>query len=310
MRKRKVDLLLFLLPFLAVISVAFCIFHKKPVVHTKNFTNQIQEEELKSEEYTRPTLNDEIFFKSIDERLNYLRNTINKEHGTFGLFIKDLDTSEEYSINSDEVFYGASLYKIPLAAAVITKIEAGELSYSTTISYERRDYSDGTGSISTLSYGTNFSISELLDYLMRQSDNVAQMMLERTVTENYLRETFRDLSLKPDENTFYEENNTYPKEIVNVLETLFYTDYINENDKTLLKNFMYPTSFDDRISPSLNSNLTFYHKIGSWPESWHDCGVVTDKNKDIIVCLMSKDTNYESFLNVSSYVGSFISSLF
>ncbi|MFH1648674.1 MAG: serine hydrolase [Patescibacteria group bacterium] len=310
MRKRKVDLLLFLLPFFAVISIAFCIFYKKPSIRSKTYPNGVQKEEIGVNSYKRPIVDDAVFFKSIDERLSYLRNKIGNESGSFGLFIKDLDTNEEYSVNSNEKFYGASLYKIPLAAAVITKIEAEDLSYNTIVSYERRDYSDGTGSISESSYGTNFSVSELLDYLMRQSDNVAQMMLERTVTEIYLSEIFKDLSSESDENTFYIDNTTYPREVVNILEIMFYKDYISENNKTLLKNFMYPTLFDDRITPSLKNQLTFYHKIGSWPDSWHDCGIVTNGDKDVIVCLMSKDTNYESFLNVSSYVGSFINSLF
>jgi hypothetical protein len=69
------------------------------------------------------------------------------------------------------------------------------------------------------------------------------------------------------------------------------------------------TSFDDRINSGLDTNTTFAHKIGNWPEenSWHDCGILLSPQTNLIVCLMSKNTTLSDFKNTSKNLGQYIS---
>lgn len=303
MRKKKLDFSVWLLLAVAGLSVVSIIFRNNNKLSDKK--DAVNYQENNNEE----AHNDYTFFKSVDENLTNLRTKIKNEKGVFGLYIKDMQTQESYTINANEVFYAASLYKLPVAAATLTRVQERDISLNDLITYTAYDYSDGTGSINKTSYGSTYTISETIDYLMRQSDNSAQLMLERTVTEKYLEGTFSDLVEEPN-SSFYSQNVSTPKEVANVIENMFYTSYLSESSKDFLLNLMYPTIFDDRITPYLEDKLVFYHKIGSWPENWHDCGVVHGENKEVIVCLMSKDTNYDSFLNVAGYTAEFVNSLF
>ena len=308
MEDKKADLLLLLLPTLAICSLIF-VFIQNPPFELREMKFP-QSEEVKDISSSRPEIEDSLYFKSVDEHLVYLRKQISKERGTFGFFIKDLKTDEEYTFNSDEVFYGASLYKLPVAVAIFKDVELGNIKLSDQLTFTSSDHSSGTGSIGESSYGTKYTVGAVLEYLMRHSDNSGQVMLEKVLGEPKIAKTFEFLTSGGNFNNFYHKNMTSPKEYGYVIEKAFYGGWVSEANQTYLLDLMYPTLFDDRITPYLKEGLMFYHKIGSWPYSWHDCGVIGGDNKEVIVCLMSKDTSYASFLNVSKYVGGFINSLF
>ena len=96
-----------------------------------------------------------------------------------------------------------------------------------------------------------------------------------------------------------------------VFEKLYFGGYLNDADKKYLSDLMVHTSFEDRISAYLREDLIFSHKIGSWPDSWHDCGVVYTETKEseLIVCLMSQRAPYENFLNAAKMTGEFVNIL-
>ncbi|MFC1700522.1 serine hydrolase [Patescibacteria group bacterium] len=308
MKDKKVDLLLLLLPILAIGSLFF-VFSQNPPFDLRE-TSFPQSEEVKNISSTRPEIEDSVYFKSVDEHLVYLRKQVSNERGTFGFFIKDLKTDEEYTFNSSEIFYGASLYKLSIAVAIFKDIELRNIKLEDKITFTSSDHTSGTGSIGRTSYGTKYTIGAVLEYLMRHSDNSGQVMLEKVLGEPKIGKTFENLTPEQNYNNFYHKNMTSPREYGYIVEKAFYGDWISETNKMRLLDLMYPTLFDDRITPYLKEGLIFYHKIGSWPYSWHDCGIVAGNSKEVIVCLMSKETSYSSFLNVSKYVGGFINSLF
>ena len=126
MKDKKVDLLLLLLPILAVGSLVF-VFIQNPPFELRNMKFPQSDEEIQGIVSATPQFEDAIYFKSVDEHLVYLRKQMSKEGGIFGFFVKDLRTDEEYTFNSSEIFYGASLYKLPVAVAIFKDIELGNI---------------------------------------------------------------------------------------------------------------------------------------------------------------------------------------
>jgi hypothetical protein len=236
-----------------------------------------------------------------------LKKSLNSKSGTYGLYIKNLDTGEDYRLNETHSFYGASLYKLPIAVATVKALENGSLISNQTVEYLYSDYYTGSGIINRSPFGTSFTISELLSALVKNSDNVAQSMLRRTLGEDVVMSTFHMAPVDPD---YYIKNIVSPWDTGVYLEEIHNTSYINEKSKSYLLGLMSVTDFDDRISQHLNSHLTFSHKIGSGPEhnSWHDCGVVSG-SKNLTLCLMSENTTYAEFLEAGREVAEFVNSL-
>jgi beta-lactamase class A len=229
--------------------------------------------------------------------------------GTYAVYVKDLRTGEVLAANEELSFYGASLYKVPIAVALIKEIERGNVFWDQTEEYLEIDYYGGSGRLQFSEIGTEFTMEEILRELLTSSDNVAQNILLRTLPRPTINEAF---SYAPD-NAYYADNITSPLVMGTYFENLYHSSYISRNNLDLMLNLMSNTLFDDRISVYLKPGLSFSHKIGNWPDtgSWHDCGIVYDgEGSGMVVCLMSENATFEDFLLVGQRLAETINEIF
>lgn len=243
-----------------------------------------------------PYTNENAAYKDFESLVSIIKET----HGEYAFYIKNLKTEKVYSYNDNERFYGASLYKVPIAMAVIDEITNKNLSYDTKITYTPNDFTDGSGTITKSEYNTKYSVLELLNLLLKESDNTAQLMLKRKLNEQSIQNAFSNLIVTENDNqSFYLDNMVTAREVGQMFERL-----PNE-----ILNIMTKTSFDNRIQRGMNSDTVFAHKIGSWGTegTWHDCGVILDNNLQpgTLVCLLSKNTTFTDFNNVAYFIGQF-----
>lgn len=234
--------------------------------------------------------------------------SINETPGTYGLYIKDLKTLEEYKLNEETQFFGASLYKILIAGAVYEAIDEDNLSMSYIYTYNADDYTDGTGLIQSQPVGSTYSVAELLDYLLKTSDNIAQNILVRNITQEKIDQFYQAHS--PSDGTFSVNGYTDPREFSEILENIYKSNSLSRELKRDFFERMTNTHFEDRISRDLDDKLIFSHKIGSAPNlgSWHDCGMVfrSGFSDPTIACIMSKDTTFENLMYASGLVAEFL----
>lgn len=101
--------------------------------------------------------------------------------GELGVYVKNLGSGEEFSYQATRPWYIASLVKIPVAIAVLQAVEEGELSLNDTIALSQDDYVDGAGELLYHDPGTTFTIAELLEHSIENSDSTATDMLMRAV---------------------------------------------------------------------------------------------------------------------------------
>ena len=238
-----------------------------------------------------------------------LSDKIKNEQGIYGLYIKNMLTDEEYELNPDEQFYPLSLFKLPLAYIVARDVEKEDLSWDDMVEYKKEDYHDGLGTIGTTDVGSEFTLIRIVELMLRESDNTAPKMLKRELGEEYLNDEFKKITGNKNANLFDEELLTTPKKCSQTIEGILYINWINEESVNILLNFLYPTSYDNKINPYLEESLTFYHKVGIMEGMYHDCGIIKGEDKDLILCLMSKDITEESFNNVVNYIAEFVNEL-
>ena len=252
-----------------------------------------------------PLVSKDIKEKKFEDITKSAENKI----GAYGIYIKVLHNNRVYEYNKDELFYGASLYKVPIAVAAYKEVELKNLTIEDKIKYQSFDTAGGTGTINKLNVGTELSIDYIIDRLLKDSDNTAQNMLSRTISKDQISSSFGIIPVK---NYFYVNNTATPYQFSSYFEELMLGNYLNLNTVEIIFNKMSSTYFDDRIHAGLNEDIKFSHKIGNWGESgtWHDCGVASKGNKKAVVCVMSRNTNYKSFLEVTKDVGEFVNILF
>jgi len=115
--------------------------------------------------------------------------------GRVGLLVRDFQSGREWTHHSEDLFPSASLIKLPILTAIFQRIKDGSLRLETKLTLRRRLRVGGSGTIKWHRDGTVFTVRELLDRMITESDNTATKMLVSYVGFYYLQKHFEKLGM-------------------------------------------------------------------------------------------------------------------
>lgn len=96
-------------------------------------------------------------------------------HGKVGVYVRQLKTGREASLNADETFPTASLIKIPILLTLFERVDRGEVDYNAELVYRStRAYDDGDV-LSSYQDGKKTSPAKLVWLMETMSDNTAAL---------------------------------------------------------------------------------------------------------------------------------------
>ncbi len=110
-----------------------------------------------------------------------LRQMAVRYNGHVAIDLQNLNNGETWTYNANERFPAASLIKVPIMIAVFEKIHEGSLSLTQTMVLRRHNRVGGSGTLKWRPDGTRLMVSQLLDHMIRESDNTAANMLIEAV---------------------------------------------------------------------------------------------------------------------------------
>lgn len=121
------------------------------------------------------------------DRTNELRDRIEQISqaalGRVGVKATVLETGESVTLNGDRQFPMQSVYKFPIAMAVLARVDQGKLKLDQKIRVEASEVLQGSRILDEKSQGMEFSLAELLKYMVSESDNTASDVLLKQVGE-------------------------------------------------------------------------------------------------------------------------------
>ncbi len=121
------------------------------------------------------------------DRTNELRDRIEQisqaARGRVGVTATVLETGESVTLNGNQQFPMQSVYKFPIAMAVLAQVDRGKLKLDQKIRVEASDVLQGSRILDEKSQGMEFSLAELLKYMVSESDNTASDVLLKQVGE-------------------------------------------------------------------------------------------------------------------------------
>lgn len=131
-----------------------------------------------------------IWARQLEQRLQ----AVDRAHpGDLGVYVKDLASGIDVSLRADESWYLASGIKVPVAMAVLRKVETGKFSLNTEIQLEESDYVDGAGQTNWHGPGSRLTVQYLMEQMLTASDNTATDMLIRLVGLENVNNLVREL---------------------------------------------------------------------------------------------------------------------
>lgn len=237
------------------------------------------------------------------DRNNELRDRIEQisqtAQGRVGVTATVLETGESVTLNGDQQFPMQSVYKFPIAMAVLAQVDQGHLKLDQKIRIEASDIVQDSQVLEEDSEGKEFRLAQLLQYMVSESDSTACDALLRLiggpqrVTEYLSSLGINHIVVANTENeiqfgqdpTLQYRNYATPDAAVDLLRVFHEGRGLSDSSQAVLRQWMTETSTGpNRIKGLLPEGTVVAHKTGTSrtvegvTAATNDAGLVTLPN--------------------------------
>lgn len=224
---------------------------------------------------------------SSDDLTKELDNSINQfvaDHGgDISVYVETIDGEFSYGYDADKVRRTASSIKLPFIAYVMTLVDQKQLDLNTQLTYTAGFKIDGTGIIQFEPIGSQYTIKQLAELVIRYSDNVAYLMLLSHVGEPQFINFLHELDPTSPNNRVFSTSHILAKSMKYVYERKDSSENIN-----LLYEWMQQSTFDDGVDVGL-PGVDVVHKTGWMPMYTvsNDIALVKDQENPYYITIMT-----------------------
>ncbi len=216
------------------------------------------------------------------------------------VFVWDYDTQNYVDINASEIYATASIIKIPVLIDVFKSIEAGQMSLEDTIPLTEYYRTEGSGSLQFRARDSEYTIDELANRMITESDNSAtNMLMAKVGSMTDVNQSIRDWGLK---NTYVQTwlpdltgtNKTTARDMATMLYNIDVNDkFLKPESREKILNYMGHVHNNRLIHAGLGPGAVFLHKTGDIGKMLGDAGIVIAPNgkKYIVVILANRPHN-------------------
>lgn len=211
------------------------------------------------------------------------------------IYFAYLNNSSWIGLSERGRFYAASTTKVPLAMTVLKAVEDKKLTLDQQYSLDELDLNSDFGTLYQKGPDATFSIRELLDIMLQQSDDTASVALLHALTKlgmasplddvyNSMGWEFNTIGAAPD----YRDITL--KTLSNMFISLYNASYVNIDNSQHILDDLTKTPFNDAIIAGLPRGIRVAHKIGIADQYkvYSDCGIVYAPNRNYLLCLAAQ----------------------
>ena len=227
-----------------------------------------------------------------------LKNKVSYFKGTVGLVVKDLDMGWEIDFNEEALIPSASLVKVPIMLSCFYAAQDGKVKLSDTITLKSSEKVSGSKVLGKEPAGAVFTVEDLFDPMITQSDNAAANVLINFLGFDTLNQYFKKMGLKNtniarkmmdfEERKEGVENYTTAHDMSYLLEELYYGRFLNKNVSEKCLELLGQQKINDRIPRKLPRGTYVVHKTGLEKHVCHDVGIVFTDKGNFIICVLAK----------------------
>jgi beta-lactamase class A len=219
----------------------------------------------------------------------------------YGIYYRELISGPVIALNQEEGFFPASLLKIPVAMWYYKQAETNPDILTQQINFS------GPAGISiehfppkkTIAPGTIYTVEELIDFMLTESDNDAtQILTEFAGGRDSINQVYTDVGIRNVENyeTYVIDTHTYAA----FFRVLYNAEYLNEDSSEKILHTLTNSSFSSGLTAKLPASIMVAHKFGERTidvekgiDQLHDCGVVYAPMNPYLICVMTQGSDYD-----------------
>jgi beta-lactamase class A len=248
-------------------------------------------------------------YGSMDRQISdYIKSAENKgDVLKASVYFRDFNKSRWDGINEDDLYVPASIFKVWGLIAYYKEAETDPQILNKKLIYP----SGAPDEFRTLQSGNSYSVSDLLDAMIINSDNGAAEVLSKNIPQNYLDNVLSDLGIQVVAGEDPSRYEISPKSLSVLFRVLYSATYLSNNLSEKALGLLSQTKFADGIVAGVPSVIIVSHKYGQYEDpngnfELHDCGIVYYPMDNYFLCVMTTSKNWnnskEVIKNISSLV--------
>ena len=272
--KRKI---LFVILFFAAILVAFTL---QPPPSEENISP--------------PKVQAASSFEGVDEKFDSILND-----GTeYAVYLTYPQKSPEKFIRNSKQMRSASMIKVFILAAVMEKVQSGEISLDESIILKSSDKVGGAGILVGYQTGSAFPLREILKLMITHSDNTAtNIVIDRVgmsaVNEYISRNGYADTILQRKMMDFNGlENYSSVRDLGEIFLKIYRHNCVSEELDEMMIDFLKQQT-DTDCFPSALPGKTIAHKTGALVGLYDDGGIIYNGEGDAVLVIMTENFTSE-----------------
>lgn len=274
-KREKCVIIVLLSAILVVLCMVAVQMNSNPKGKQQTVTEDVEDHKIESEED-----NSQYMDATIPQEIQQYLQENGIENEDVAYCITDLEHNIKYSMNENQEFIAASIYKLPLAMIYYDGISDGTYSMDTTLVYDASMHEDAGRISSNYSFGSQIPLKDLLDCMILYSDNdAAHVLYENLGGWSSYKEKMTKYTDSISENYYTEENISTANTMNDVLSYLYahqdiYKDLIENMKKAEPGNYL-----DKDIQQQMPQ------KYGSYDYACNSAGFVESNTPYSIVVL-------------------------
>ena len=235
----------------------------------------------------------------VEEGLEEVQQKIEDYEGVAGVYVRDPNGGYGYGVRPDEVFFSASVAKVPLMVAVYRRIDEGAFSLSDSFETEPEDWAAGAGWLQWEPAGKSHTVEDYLWMMMTQSDNVATNALLRVVGgPGYVNEVAR--SMGAFDTRLYQkvtseraavmglDNQTTPRDMATMLEQIFNGSAASRESSLDMVDLMQQNTLESWLEDGLPEGTGVANKAGWLYRVYNEVAIIDHEDRPYVVAILSK----------------------
>ena len=223
-----------------------------------------------------------------------ITNTIKSQSGRWAVYVKDLNRSQTYEINTQEIFPSASLYKLAVMYKTYDELENGRIQKDTSVSGNKTELDSTLQGLQNKEELNDreqevisYNVSEALRLMITVSDNYSALTLAQYLGWQQIdslmeKEGFANIDLVSQDSP-----TVSAKAVGDLLERIYSNKAVSANASEEMKQLLFAQKINDRIPEYLPNYAKVGHKTGELDGVRHDAGIVYGKNSNYIFVFLT-----------------------
>ncbi len=212
---------------------------------------------------------------------------LNGDAKRISVWVRDLSTLQWLGVNEKEVYAPASLFKVPIMIAIFKYAEIQPSVLEQKVVYTAAlagDLTDVLDEQFRLQEGTEYTVEQLVEQMIRYSDNEAFSILTQRLSVPFLTAVYGDLGIHLTQNQTSLDDLVSARSYANIFRILFQSSYLSPEYSQKALTILSNTAYTEGVRAAVPQSVPIAHKFGVRRETdsagtvvdikLHDCGIV------------------------------------